>query len=378
MRPPSRIAVTAVALLAACNPGLDPTAPSTAAGSSGAVSPRAGKVCVSSCPQPEHPPQYLYVVNQTESSAGPPFITVYATETGNVAPVATIAGSQTGLVYPLQIALDNSGRLYEADYGGNFGIGGNYILVFAPGVSGNVSPIATIQGDNSGVDHPTGVAIDNSGYIYVANFTTAADPLEGSVTVYAPGTNGNVSPVRTITGSKTLLDCPWSMAVDSKGNTYVFDTCEFEILVFSPGANGNVSPAYTIGGDRTQLPGHGGDYLTIGPGDSLYVAFQSNFAGNNGSTDVAVFAPGAEGNVSPTSYIAGSNTGLGDESGNTNNGVAVDEFGDIFVSNVAWAAVPSLRVFAPGATGNVSPIGVIQGSNTRLNLPTAMAIGYAP
>ena len=65
---------------------------------------------------------------------------------GNVAPIVTISGSNTGLQKPFAIAFDSQGRLLVADeYAG--------VLVFAAGASGNVAPVQTI----AGISYPTGL-----------------------------------------------------------------------------------------------------------------------------------------------------------------------------------------------------------------------------
>ena len=191
------------------------------------------------------------------SSGSPPlFVAVYPPgATGNASPSRTISlpVSQNAVlnVDPSGLAFDTAGNLYAVQNEDIFG--GPYVAVYAPGASGNVAPIRTISGSNTGLYQPTYDAVDSSGRIYVTNL--------GTVTVYAAGANGNVAPIATIAGSKTGLagnglSYAGGIAVDSSGLIYVTTGVRQlnpSILVFAPGANGNVPPLRTITGSNTGL-----------------------------------------------------------------------------------------------------------------------------
>jgi hypothetical protein len=81
------------------------------------------------------------------------------------------------------------------------------VTEYAPGASGNATPVATIAGPNTGLDEAAGVAIDPSGNLFVTNVSG------NSVTEYAPGAGGNAIPLATIEGSDTGLDGPFGIAV---------------------------------------------------------------------------------------------------------------------------------------------------------------------
>jgi DNA-binding beta-propeller fold protein YncE len=57
------------------------------------------------------------------------------------------------------------------------------------------------------LQQPHGVTLDGAGYLYVADCDSNA------ILVFAPGANGNVAPVRTISGANTTLNCPVMGAV---------------------------------------------------------------------------------------------------------------------------------------------------------------------
>jgi hypothetical protein len=202
----------------------------------------------------------LYVANSLNcdfSDCHDASITVYAAgATGNPTPTATIHGSNTGLYDPSGIALDGAGRLYVAN--------GQSITVYAAGATGNATPIATIQGTNTGLYYPAGIALDATGRLYVANPVGPLLPScgPGSIAVYAAGANGNATPIATIEGSNTGLNTPAGIALDAAGRLYVaspgFGGCgstsrSNTVTVYTPGATGNVAPTGRIAGSNTGL-----------------------------------------------------------------------------------------------------------------------------
>ncbi|MGH7815594.1 MAG: hypothetical protein ACREQI_16530, partial [Candidatus Binataceae bacterium] len=67
------------------------------------------------------------------------------------------------------------------------------------------------SGDKTGLSAPAALVLDSSGNIYVANGGGQNSP--GSITVYPPGANGDVAPVRTITGKRTGFGVPNGIAI---------------------------------------------------------------------------------------------------------------------------------------------------------------------
>jgi hypothetical protein len=82
---------------------------------------------------------------------------------------------------------------------------------------------------------------------------------------------------------------------------------------------------------------------------------------------VAVYAPGANGNVQPVRLIAGSKTLL-----HCPYGVTTDSASDLFITN---RCAKSVLEFSPTADGDVAPIAEIRGSRTQLQGPAAVKIG---
>ena len=172
-----------------------------------------------------------------------------------------------------------------------------------------------------------------------------------------------MAPVETIAGSNTGFNVVDGVGTDAAGTIYADDSQGIAINVFPAGSNGNVAPKYQIAGPNTLLTGP--DDIVVSFSGKLYVT--NGFGFGTGGNSVAVFAPGASGNATPIQDIAGSNTTF-------NGGVddlAVDDSGNIYVTD---ALANEVAIFAAGATGNAAPTAVISGSNTTFLEPEGVAV----
>lgn len=116
-------------------------------------------------------------------------------ETSGGSPVTAqryVGGTNSGLDKVTQLALDSSGNVYAAN---NYG---NSVTVYGPTANGDVAPNRKITGPDTGISGPTGVSVDQFGNLYVLN-SHSADAGMSTITVYAPGANGDAAPVRTLT-----------------------------------------------------------------------------------------------------------------------------------------------------------------------------------
>jgi len=243
---------------------------------------------------------------------------------------------------------DLVGTIYVADYGANS------IDVFPPGANGNIAPVRTISGSSTGLNQPGDVKVDAAGDVFVANFSG------NSITEYGPGASGNAAPICTISGSNTGLSTPDDISLAADGTLYVGNLYANTIGVFAPGACGNVAPLRTVAGSMTGM--NDVDGVGVDAAGTLYADSSLN-------SSILVFAPGANGNVAPVDSIAGSLTGL-----SYPDDVIVGFFGELYVSNGFGSGTNSVEVFAPGASGNVAPLQNIRGSNTDFGNPDDLAV----
>ena len=329
----------------------------TPSGATPTSSPTTSTATPTATPAAALPSQAIYVSNGNNGSANDNVLVFPVASSGNATPTSSIGGSNTNLALSEGIALDASGRIYVANaYPAN-------VDIFAAGSNGNVAPVATITNAGSAFE-TLGVAVDKAGNIYVTN---QGGGTHGNVTVYAAGASGVATPTETIVGANTLLNGPQGIAIGANGNIYVTNGSASgfsgsTVLVFAPGANGNVAPIATI-----TSAGYTATSATIGialdASQNIYVTS----SGAGGSTaSVLEFKAGSNGNVTPIITIAGSNTQM-----YLNAGLALDTSGNIYVANSGGG---ELLEYAAGANGNVAPTATIFGGSTGLLQPSGIAV----
>ena len=177
------------------------------------------------------------------------------------------AGGDAKFNTPWAVAVDEFENVYVAD-------GLNYTIrkVSPEGVVSTLAGSARQQGSADGAgsdarfDHPWGVAVDGSGFLYVAdawNNTIRKVSPNGEVTTLAgsPGQAGSADG----DGSDARFRLPEGLTVDDAGNVYVADKGNHTIRKVSP--SGSVS---TLAGDPNQLgsvDGVGNSALFYAPRD---------------------------------------------------------------------------------------------------------------
>ena len=334
-------AATVMSLLTSCAGGS--STPSTATASQPNQS-RTIKHQTSSCP-------CLYVADARNDS-----VAVYAEgATGDATPIQTIRGFHTGLAFPTDVAVDASRDIYVANEGNSS------VTVYSAGATGNVPPIETIGGSMSGVLDPYGIALNPlNGNSYVANSSNGSN--DGTVTIYPPGSSGNIPPIGIIKGTRTGLDGPRGLFLGGSGKIYVPNRADDSVTVYRAGATRGVPPIQTISGSNTGLDGP--VQVALDSTAKIYVV--------NSSDSVNVYAPRANGNVAPIRTIEGHKTQL-----HLPRGIALDASGRIYVANSCCSDKRiSVTVYAPGARGNATPVNIISGPNTglRRGRPQGIAI----
>ena len=271
--------------------------------------------------------QNLYVTNRSANT-----VSVYpATSNGGASASATI----TGLSNAIGVAVDPSGDIFVANNNNAS------VTEYAPNPSGTVStPIATIAGANTLIDHPRSVAADASGAIYVLNQRTGNLP---TVTVYPAGTNGNVAPSATISTSAGIVN-PIGVAIGPGGKIYVLDpglSTPAQILIYAANPSGSVAgPATTISGPSTGL--NSPTAIAVDSSGKIYV---TNAPSGNPDS-VTVYAANASGDAAPVATINDGSGGYGSSGLVIPLGIALDASGKIFVGNASgtvtsYAANPS-------------------------------------
>jgi sugar lactone lactonase YvrE len=253
---------------------------------------------------------------------------------GNVSPL-TVLGGADGLDGPNGIAIDPSGTVYVAE--------ADKASITVHGLAGG--PPARIAGPTTGLATPAGLALDDAGRLYVA------DPAANAVDVFAAGATGDARPVATIAGPHTGLSTPTAVTVIGT-NVWVANANGNSLTEYRTFNNGDVTPAATIAGPGTALQ-HPVALAQDGAGHLL--------AANEFGESVTEYVPG---NPQPIATIFGPATQL-----SFPDGIDVDTAGRIYVAN----QFGGVNAFAPGADGDVAPVGIVSGGATRLSAPGALA-----
>jgi 6-phosphogluconolactonase (cycloisomerase 2 family) len=209
--------------------------------------------------------------------------------------------------HPFQMAVDEEKQLIYMTIQSD-----NKIVVYRKQADGAEKPLRTIEGNDTELEDPHGLALDTRNkLIFVSNFGNA--DLRGaggrygkfeppSITVYPMEASGNVKPVRIIEGPKTLMNWPAHMAFhEERQELFVANDADNSILVFRGSDQGDAAPIRTIKGSKTGIKSPPGIALDSKLGE-LYVA-------NMGTPSVTVFPVTANGDVAPIRTIRGAAAG---------------------------------------------------------------------
>lgn len=233
------------------------------------------------------------------------------------------------------VAIDSSGAIYVSNYGySNF----NGIRKVTP--TGTVSTLAgsVTRGNVDGTgtaaqfSDPYGLAIDSSGNVYVAdagaNDTIRKITPSGVVTTFAGSTTGYADG----TGSAAQFSNPHGVAVDESGNVFVADSDNRRIRKITPA--GEVSTFAGSGTDgRVDGTGTAAQFgyptgLTVDKDGNLYVADNSPHTIRKITPEGVVTTVAGEGTYGYIDAI-----GSSARFGWMDNGIAVDASGVLYVAD---------------------------------------------
>jgi sugar lactone lactonase YvrE len=230
---------------------------------------------------------------------------------------------------PRGVAVDAQGNVFVADFGNNvirqINTSGIVTTIAGNGTAGynNGTGIDTVE-----FNSPAGVAVDNKGNIFVADYNnnvirkiTSAGVVTTIAGTKSPGyINGTVN---TTTGTYASFDNPSALVVDASGNIFVADAGNSAIREITPAA-----VVTTVAG---------------GPGQSSLVGYPAGIAmdvqGNFFITDqsgrvVELTAAKVLYNLAGAPNVAGFADGSGTTAQfNTPQGIGVDASGNIYVAD---------------------------------------------
>ena len=260
--------------------------------------------------------------------------------------------------HPQGVAVDGAGDVYVAD------TGNNTIRKITPaGVVTTLAGLAGFSGSTDGAgaaarfSHPYGVAVDAAGNVYVAdcyNYTIRKVTSDGVVTTLAGSAGSSGS--NDGTGSTARFTYPSGVAVDGSGNVYVADNYNNTIRKVSTG--GVVTTLAGAAGCSGNADGTGSTARFWAPwgvaadrAGNVYVADADNDTIRKVTAGGAVTTLAGLAGVGGTSDGAGSAARFSDPAG-----VAVDHWGNVYVADFNNHTI---RTITPG--GMVSTLAGVGG-----------------
>jgi len=197
----------------------------------------------------------VFVADSRSGQSGLGVVKEIVAVNGVIPSSPTVKTVASGFTDPDDVAVDASGNLFVADYST-----GKVSEIVA--VNGAVSSSSTVKSVGSGFSTPNGVAVDASGNVFVADYINKA--------VYEiVAVNGAVSSASTVNTVGSNFRNPTDVAVDASGNLFVanFNNGTVEEIV---AVNGEVSSDSTV---RTVSSGSIYPYaITVDGSGNLFAA----------------------------------------------------------------------------------------------------------
>jgi len=223
--------------------------------------------------------------------AGPSFAQQYTISTiaGGAPPSTPVAATSISIGHPQRVTVDASGNFYFTSLNSVFKVDNSGTLTriagnSRAGYSGDGGPAIQAQ-----LNVPAGLAIDGTGDIFIAdlgNNVVREVTLNGNIqTVAGNGTQGYSGDFGVATQAQ--LHSPSGVAVDTSGNLYIADSGNNAIREVT--TDGNISPfagnglASYYGDSSTSTPtapaqaglNHPQD-VTVGPNGTIYIVDTGN------------------------------------------------------------------------------------------------------
>jgi trimeric autotransporter adhesin len=296
------------------------------------------------------------------------------------------AATSAELNRPTGVAVDASGHIYIADSLNNrirLAQSGGSISTFAGNggfsYSGDGGAATSAQ-----MNSPHAVAVDNAGNYYIAdsgNNVVRKVSASGTITTFAGnGTAGSGGDSGAATSAQ--LSGPQGVAVDSAGNVYIADTANSRVREVSGGTittvAGNGTPGYAgDGGAATSAQLYSPVGLAFDPKGSLYIADANNSA-------IRKVTNGSISTVAGNGLQGYAGDGGPALSAQLNDpqGVAVDAAGNLYITDTL-----NYRIRMVSPTGNITTVagnGVAgysgdggPASQAQLSYPTGIAVDSA-
>jgi len=284
---------------------------------------------------------------------------------------------------PIGLAVDRAGNVYVADSGND-----TIRIVTAGGVvttlAGSAGQSGSADGTNSAArfNHPSGLAVDSAGNVYLADTgnSTIRKVTSGAVVTTLAGSPGLTGSADDITGTARYF-LPNGVAVDGAGTVYVADT-----------GNSTIRRVTSDGGVSTLAGSPGLTGITDGTNNTALFNYPSGVAVDNaGNLYVAdtynctirkVTGTGVVTTLAGNPGLPGSADGPnGTALFNYPGGVAVDSAGNVYVADSGNNTIRKVTSGGMVTTlaGSAGQAGSADGTGgaAQFNLPDGVAVDSA-
>ena len=254
---------------------------------------------------------------------------VVTTLAGSVAGFANGTGSAAQFYYPYGPAVDSSGTVYVGDSGNHRIRKITSVGVVTTLAGSGVAGFADGTGSAAQFNFPTGVAVDPSGTVYVADNQRIRKITPAGVVTTLAGSG--VAGFADGTGSAAQFNYPRGVAVDSSGTVYVADRYNNRIRKIT-----SAGVVTTLAGSGTQgfANGAGSVAQFDGPSGMAVDSSGTVYVGDSGNQRIRKIT-----SAGVVTTLAGSGTyGFADGAGSAArfkypDGVAVDSAGTVYVGD---------------------------------------------
>jgi sugar lactone lactonase YvrE len=232
---------------------------------------------------------------------------------------------------PEGVAVDASGNIYVADYGND-----KIRKITSTGVVSTLAGIDAFGSDDGPVatatfNLPMDVAVDASGNVYVADYNNnkiRKITWSGIVSTLAgSGVQGSTDG----TGAAATFHLPTGVAVDASGNVYVADSESNKIRKITPGG---VVTTLAGSGSAGNADGSGAAASFNNPRGVTVDAFGNIYVADHGNHKIRKITPAGTVSTLAGSGTLGSTDGIGTAASfRFPHSVAVDVFGNVYVAD---------------------------------------------
>ena len=248
--------------------------------------------------------------------------------------IATLGG--TSFETSGAIAIDNSGNVYIAGNTESDGAGDSDIVIAKYNSSGTIQWQRTLGG-TSEYDYGRGIAIDNSGDVYIVGRAFSDDAGDFfDILIAKYNSSGTIQWQRTLGlppgGVSTAFDTGAGIAVDNSDNVYIVGRTDLggagnrDILIAKYNSSGTIQWQRNLGGTSNDV----GYEIAVDNSGNVYIVGQTSSDGAGGA-DTLIAKYNSSGTIQWQRTLGGTSEY------DYGRGIAIDNSGDVYIVGRAFS-----------------------------------------